>query len=66
MFLEREALSACWQTRGDQAGVSSLHIHTCTHRPFQIHSDLLPSLKNAECNPHIWQVKNAERHSYGS
>lgn len=64
MFLEREMLSACWQTRGDQARLSSLHIHTCTHHAFQINSDLLLSLKNAECNTQIWQVKRLQRGSH--
>lgn len=48
--LERETLSARWQTRGDQAGLSSLQMHTCTHHPFQITSDVLLSPKIVECN----------------
>lgn len=64
MFLERETLSACWQTRGDQARLSSFHIHTCTHHPSQINSDLLLSLKNTECNTQIWQVKRLQGGSH--
>lgn len=41
-----------------------LHIHTCTHHPFQINPDLLPSLKNAECNTKIWQVRRLQRGSH--
>lgn len=59
MLLERETLSACRQTGGDQARISSL-LYTS---PRQINSDVLLSLEKAECNTQIWQEERESNRS---